>query len=476
MKQLKAFFVVLLATPIALSAADPQTALITVHADKPGAKIPADFLGFSCEKKILSRDCFQPDNKVLIALFRNLGSGVLRVGGNEVDSTSWSRTDSTPIASMEENRYSEKPSTIGPKSVDNLYGFAKASGWRVVHGLNLAANDPAMAADEAAYAMQVGGPMLAALEIGNEPNLYPKGPKREGKRPSNYGYPQYRQECDGYVRAIREKLPTAPLAGPATTRICKWFPDFVTDFRPHMALMMSHIYPLSAKEEDPKSPRFTSVENLLSIKVEQEWVPQLEASKAAGIPFRLGECNTASGGGKKGVSDAFASALWGVDFFFDVAEHGGAGVNLHGGFNPGNYSPLCYIKKEHRYEPAPLYYGMLFFHQAAQGRIVPVDCQTSAKFTVHAVRADDGKLRVVLINKDISQSVTASIASGSHAKAELIRLLAPSVSATDGVTLAGNSVAKDGTWTPNAGEKVPSVNGRFEVTIPAASAALITID
>jgi len=466
----------LVAAPLALAAAESQTALVTVHADKPGVAIPSDFLGFSCEKKILSRDCFQPDNQALITLFRNLGSGVLRVGGNEVDSTSWSRTDTTPIASMEENRYSEKPSSIGPKSVDNLYAFAKASGWRVVHGLNLAANDPAMAADEAAYAMQVGGPMVLALEIGNEPNLYPKGPKREGKRPSIYGYPQYRQECEGYVRAIRAKLPAAPLAGPATTRICKWFPDFVTDFRPHMALMMSHIYPLSAKEEDPKSPRFTSVENLLSIKVEQEWVPQLEASKAAGIPFRLGECNTASGGGKKGASDAFASALWGVDFFFDVAEHGGAGVNLHGGFNPGNYSPLCYIKKEKRYEPAALYYGMLFFHQAAQGRIVPVECQSKAKLAAHVVLADDGKLRVVLINKDLTQSVIASINCASRTKAEVIRLAAPSVNATEGVTLAGVAVAKDGTWSPQASEQVPCANGRCEIIIPAVSAALITLE
>ena len=466
-----------LAPLYATDAPTSQTALVTIHPEKPGVAIPADFLGFSCEKKILSRECFQPGNAVLIKLFRNLGPGVLRVGGNEVDSTSWSRTEMTPLGSMKENRYSEKPSTIGPLSLDNLYAFAKQSGWRVIHGLNLGANDPTMAADEAAYAFQVGGPMVLALEIGNEPNLYPKNEKRAGRRPGNYGYAQYRQEVEGYAGAVRSKLPNASLAGPATTRICKWFPDFVADFKTRMALFTSHIYPLSAKEANPQSPRFASVENLLSIKVEQEWLPQLEASKAAGIPFRLDECNTASGGGKTGVSDAFASALWGVDFLFDVAEHGGAGVNLHGGFTPGNYSPICYLKKEDRYEASPLYYGMLLFHQAARGRVAPVECQTSAKITAHAVMGDDRKLRVVLINKDLTQSVVASIASGLPGKrAEVIRLSAPSVTSTEGVTLAGSAVAKDGTWTPQPGAPVPCMNGKCEVSLPAASAALLTIE
>jgi hypothetical protein len=362
-------------------------------------------------------------------------------------------------------------------SLDHLYAFAKRSGWRVIHGVNLGANDPAMAADEAAYALQVGGPLLLAIEIGNEPNLYPKNAKRSGKRPRNYGYAQYRQEVEGYVRAIRSRLPHAPLAGPATTRTCKWFPEFVADFKTRMSLTTSHIYPLSAKEANPQSPRFASVDNLLRAKVEEKWLPQLEASKAAGIPFRLGECNTASGGGKTGVSDAFAAALWGVDFLFDVAEHGGAGVNLHGGFTPGNYSPICYRKKEDRYEASPLYYGMLLFHQAARGHVVRVECQASANFTAHAAIGDDHKLRVVLINKDLTRPVVASIAPGpTRSTAQLIRLSAPCVSSTEGVTLARSAVARDGSWTPQPGEGARCANGKFEVPVPAASAALLTIE
>lgn len=160
---------------------------------------------------------------------------------------------------------------------------------------------------------------------------------------------------------------------------------------------------------------------------------------------------------------------------FKVAEQGGAGINLHGGYTPGKYSPIYFSDGD--YHAAPIYYSMLLFRQAAQGRVVPVECQTSANFIAHAVLGDDHKLRVVLINKDLTQSVKASIAAGaSFKKAEIIRLSAPSVTSTEEITLAGNAVAKDGTWAPQPGEKLPCVNGKFKVTSPAGSAALLTID
>ncbi|MEI7728732.1 MAG: glycosyl hydrolase family 79 C-terminal domain-containing protein [Verrucomicrobiota bacterium] len=453
-----------------------QTALVTVHPEKPGVKIPADFLGFSCEKKILSIECFHPGNSVVLNLYRNLGGGVLRIGANEVESTYWSRTGTNPPSGMKTIGYNLKPVTIGPLSVDNLYAFAKQSGWRVIHGLNFGANDPAMAADEAAYALQVGGPLVLAFEVGNEPNLYHEG----STRPPNYRYPQYRAEIENYNRVILARLPKAPLAGPATTWAFGWYKEYLGDFKSRLALATAHTYVLSAKEENPLAPRFATVENLLSAKsaqnTEKNWLPQLEAASAAHLPFRIGECNSASGGGKRGVSDAFASALWSTDFLFDVAEHGGAGVNFHGGFGsrPG-YSPFCFIRN--RYSANPIYYSMLLFHQAARGQVVPVECQTPANLTAHAVLGDDHKLRVVLINKDLTNSVVATIMPGTpRTKAEMIRLRAPSVTSTEGVTLAGSAVAEDGTWKPQPGTPVPCANGKCEVSLPAASAALLTLE
>jgi hypothetical protein len=470
----------LLAPLTVLHAADvpaSHVALVTIHPEKPGMEIPADFLGFSFEKKILSIECFQPKNPALINLFTNLGKGVLRIGANEVESTYWSRNETNPPAGMKNIGYSLKPLTIGPLSVDNLYGFARQSGWRVIHGLNLGANDPAMAADEAAYAWQAGGPMVLAFEVGNEPNLYHEG----SIRMANYNYAQYRQEFEGYVSAIRSKLPDAPMAGPATTWAFSWFKNFLADFKTRIALATSHTYVLSANETNSHAARFATVENLLSVQTAQNtakknWLPQRDACDAAHVPLRIGECNSASGGGKSGVSDVFAAALWSTDFLFDAAEHGVAGINFHGGFGSrAGYSPFCF--RHNRYSVNPIYYSMLLFHQAARGRLVSVECQTPANFTAHAVLGDDHKLRVVLINKDLTNSVVASIAAGAPiSKAEVIRLSAPSVTSTEGVTLAGSAINEDGTWTPQPGAPVPRVNGNFEVSLPAASAALLTIE
>ena len=66
--------------------------LITVHPEQPGVAIPANFLGFSYEKSTLAGNHFNPTNSVMVNLFRNLGNGVLRLGGNLVEFTHWSRT------------------------------------------------------------------------------------------------------------------------------------------------------------------------------------------------------------------------------------------------------------------------------------------------------------------------------------------------------------------------------------------------
>ena len=455
-----------------------QTALVTVHPEKPGVKIPADFLGFSFEKKMLSIEAFHPANVALLNLFTNLGGGVLRVGANEGDTTFWSRTELKPLSKQKNLGYSLKRLTIGPVSLDNLYAFAKRSGWRVIHGLNLGTVDPVMAADESAYALQVGGPLVLALEIGNEPNLYRTKPPQVGLRPAKYNYDQYRKEIESYHHEILKKLPRAPLAGPATTRFCDWLPKFVKDFKDQTALVTSHGYALSGSETNQQSVWFASVENLMRPQKDKEevWLPKLEAAKAAGLPFRLDEYNTCTSGGRVGVSDVFASALWNLDFMLEIAAHGAAGVNVHGGFSarPG-YSPLSY--RDNHYVANPIYYSMLMFHQAAQGQLVTVDCQSAANFVAHAVQGDDHKLRVVLINKDLKQTVVASVVTGaSHAKATVMRLCAPSATATGGVTLAGSAVAKDGTWTPQASEPVPCANGTCDVILPAASAALLTIE
>jgi len=83
----------------------------------------------------------------------------------------------------------------------------------------------------------------------------------------------------------------------------------------------------------------------------------------------------------------------------------------------------------------------------------------------------------VLVNKDLTRPVVASVAFGSKAtRVEAIRLTAPEVTSTQGITLAGSAVAADGTWTPQPGETVPCADGSCDVSLPIASAVLLTIN
>ena len=460
-----------------LVAAEPATATVRVRVDQPGPAVAADFIGLSTEKKLMTRDCFHGRNQDLIALCRTLGPGVLRIGANNVDSTFFRRDFVAAPEPMSKNRYVTEPRTIGPRPVGELFDFARAAGWKVIYGVNLGAKDPAMSADEAAYAWEVGAKELVAVEIGNEPNLYPKGPKREGIRPGNWGYPQYKAEFAAVADAIRAKDARIPLTGPAVTKGTKWMPLFLADFKDRIALSTSHVYLLSGSETDPKAARFASVEKLLSEKFLEDWQLKLRESKAAGVPYRVAECNTAFNGGKRGVSDSFASALWAIDFMYDVAREGGFGVNFHGGFTPNNYSAIHHDRQTGRYVAAPLYYGMLFFSRAAQGRLVATTCESKAALAAHAALGADGKLRLTLLNKDLARPVAASVdVGGKFTHGQMMRLTAPSATATTDVTFAGTAVDADGHWAPKTTEALSVTGGATSVIVPPASAALLILE
>ena len=122
--------------------------------------IPDRFMGLSYEKIAMSYSYFHPSNRDLIALFRCLGNGVLRIGGGSVDHVLWMATGSGTHAQ------------VTPANIEALAGFLRATGWMCLYGVNLATSTPALAAEEVAYAVATLGPSLLGIEIGNEPDGY----------------------------------------------------------------------------------------------------------------------------------------------------------------------------------------------------------------------------------------------------------------------------------------------------------------
>ena len=458
---------------LTLAAGESIPAQIDVDATKPGLTIPADFLGISYEKNALVEPHFKAENTVFVNLHRNLGAGTLRLGGNKVELTRWQADAS---ASLDK---ATGLAVIGRTTLDNFYGFLKATEWKCLHGINLAGNQPDSSADEAAYALKVGGTSILAIELGNEPNLY----TNHDLRKKGYDCPTYLPEAAAAIKVIRARNPGIILAGPATARRPDhWFEDAVAGLKGQLQIGTSHLYALSGGSTNPKSANFPSIENLLLPATMAKDVTMVDehlaAAKAAGMRYRLAEFNSVSNGGRTGVSDTFVSALWATDFLFSVAAHGADGVNFHCNLKPGSYSPMSTVKGETRYTVHPLYYAMLLFHDAGQGRLLPTKVKSTANLVAHATLDDSGKVRVVLVNKDLTQDVVATVQVGTRFRAGSVhRLTAPQASSKDGVTYANTVVAADGRWQRTlATEKAVAVhNGRAVVSLPPASALVLTL-
>ena len=92
--------------------------------------------------------------------------------------------------------------------------------------------------------------------------------------------------------------------------------------------------------------------------------------------------NSFSGGGRPGVSDSFGAALWVLEYMFELASAGCAGVNMETGVNQrgfvSSYSPIGDDEKGH-YRATPEFYGMLAFGQAGGGRVI--GCEVDARGT-----------------------------------------------------------------------------------------------
>ena len=427
--------------------------------------IPPDFMGLGYETSSVARQgLLSGRNRSYVQLVRALGAqGEIRVGGNTSDYSAYSSEGQAVSA--------PKATVVNKAVIEDLGTFLEATGWKLIWGLNLGSGTPQQAVEEAQAVAAAVKDKLLALEIGNEPDLFAKA-----HRPQGYEYAQFLEEYRRYRDAIRAKLPHVPFAGPDVARQTDWVTQFAADEGRDIKLLTHHYY----AEGPPQNPAST-MENLLR---GNERLPRIlaecrSASQSANVPYRICETNSCFGGGKPGVSDTFAAALWGLDFLFTLASADSSGVNLETGVNQlgliSSYSPLG--DDEHgNYSAKPLYYAMLAFAHASRGRRVNVQYDAGdLNVKAYAVRGEDQRLTVTLINKEAARDVGVNIVSTrAFAHGDLLRLAAPSLESKTGVTLGGSVVASDGQWTASRREQLATHGNEYAVSVPAASAAVVT--
>jgi hypothetical protein len=168
---------------------------------------------------------------------------------------------------------------------------------------------------------------------------------------------------------------------------------------------------------------------------------------------------------------------------FEMVRAGVDGVNIHT-FPGAGYELFSFSRRNGRWRAsiAPEYYGLLTFAKATPpgARLLGVSGNVSSQLKVWATSAPDGRTRVVLINENLARTQVVAVRVPRTTGAATLELLrAPTVRASSGVTLGGRSFgSQTGTGTlPRASgtTSVTPTNGRYVVSLPAASAALLTV-
>lgn len=447
----------------------------TLVLSTPTVKIATNFLGFSHEwtnlQKIMGSSDSGGTNTIYQTLVRTLttnmdGPLVLRIGGGS--------TDTSGVAT---------PATVAP-----LVDVAQQVNVKFILGVNLGSDNLNLAKQQAAtFTSQVASNTLMALEIGNEPDGY----ATNGYRSSTYSYsaylPQFDQWSNGVSAASTSPVPM--IAGPVFGTDF-WIPSARLDLADSVfkaGLVTQHLYPGCYNPADPLPNNFLLQPTTSTLRLYYVQPYAATAHQAHSI-FRLAEMNSVCDGGQPGLSDSFSSALWGIDTMFEDVNAGIDGVNWNTASDGGPYDLFQFNfwndngKNLYGLDTVrPLYYGLLFFSQAAgkNAELLPASTVTNANVKVWATADSIGKGHLVIINKDQTIGGNVQLTLPGYSSGSVVRLAASNYLATSGVTIGGQTYdnSPDGTLQGSpVSETIYPASGVWTVSVNPTSAVLVNLE
>lgn len=490
----------LLAFPgLADAAAKKPLLTATVDPRSSGRTVPEHFQGFSLEwptvRIFAGSEAFglNGPNMELIRLITNEGRSapVLRIGGGSSDLTYWDPTGTAP-------RGPRRKIAVTPDMLRTLGSFADRTGMPLLPGVNLTEDEQNPI--EMTQALVEGLPRekLMAVELGNEPELFPKF----GARPEDWEFPDYVAEMQDLVDGLKAKHPDTVFAGPSA--LAGWRMNQTTLLRRlkgSLGMLTWHNYPLTTPTDTDGDKNIKqnplnigSIENLMSDRSTLSWAslwqPLVAEARKAKLPFRLTEVNSVSHGGMLKVSSTLAAALWVVDYQFAMAAIGAQGVNLTS--TSPYYSPVFtgydFEKQQWVVQPKPPMFGMWLFARAAPAGskvlTAPIFKQTydvKKPARVWATRDKDGTVRVVVLNRhDRSGIAEVRVPRVKGRTAKVERLTARKLDNIQGLTFAGQTLPVNTTTGKVTGrrrsERVTiGKGGKLRLKMPRGGAALVTL-
>jgi len=429
---------------------------LSVPRDATGAHMPIDFLGLSYEvQQFADPSFFSAQNSGLIRQFKALSSnGVLRLGGNTSEFAYWKPKPDSPEPEHPQVREVEgEPKAhyyaVTPEAVRNLAEFLQATGWNCVYGIGMGTNTPARAAEEAVFVAEMLGDRLQYFQVGNEVDLF----GRHLRDPKTWSAKTYLQEWLSLSRAVAAGVPAAKFGMPDVASNVSWLAELADLWpsiqAPPRVTTLSHHYYFGGPATNPD----VNIPNLLKPatmrRVQNTANVASTAASKMGARVRMTEGNTCYRGGKPGVSDVFAAALWSADYSLLLASNDYSGINLHGGTGksvansvggslPGDtlleakgetaeqiaahphpfYTPIATFGSDYALEPVAQ--GLKFAASFSGGTLLKADFSTQLQdtgvnATAYAARLPDGHTSVIILNKDAAADLEAELDFGREA-------------------------------------------------------------
>lgn len=482
------FVAVAILSHVDLADSNPQRlgrATVTVAANATSRPVPRSYLGLSTE--YWSLPLYASRLRLFeraLTLLRVPGDGplVLRIGGDSADRTFWDpRRAVLPAWAY----------AVTPRWSSLLARIVRRLRLRVIIDLNLITGSPALAADWARAAeKRLPHGSIVGFEIGNEPDIYRRtawaseaadGLVADPGLPSALTPVGYVADFRAYAAAIHAVAPRVPLIGPALANPrahADWVTTLVADRPPSLSTVSAHSYVYSGCVHR-WSRRYPTIARLLSqhatAGVASSLAADIRAARRAGLRFRLSELNSVNCGGRRGVSDSFATALWAPEMLFDLLRAGVDGVDIHTRADMIN-APFAIDSSG--LVARPLLYGLLTFVRAlgTDPRLVQLrlDARSSLRLHAWAVETGDGRLNVLIIN-DGRRDLRVRVDLPTRGAAVVQRLLARSPRSLSGVTLDGQWIGHDGRWHGTRSDEAAKRGRRgYMVLVPRYSATIVS--
>ncbi|MFZ0038019.1 MAG: hypothetical protein WAK91_11390 [Candidatus Acidiferrales bacterium] len=478
---------------------------LAIPSEATGPHMPVDFVGLSYEvQQLADPSFFSAQNSGLIREFKALSlTGVLRLGGNTSEFAYWkpapdSREPEHPLVREVAGEPKAHYYGVTVEAVKNLTQFLQATGWSCVYGIGMGTNTPSRAAEEAVVVAEMLGDRLQYSQIGNEADLF----DRHLRDPKTWSVKTYLVEWLNLARAIAARVPAAKFGMPDVASNVSWLTEIADQWpsiqSPPHVLTLTHHYYFGGPATNPE----VNIPNLLKPATMQSVQSTANIATAAagkiGARVRMTEGNTCYRGGKPGVSDVFAAALWSADYSLLLASSDYLGVNLHGGTGksvansvggslPGDalleangetpeqiaahphpfYTPIATFGSDYTLEPVA--YGLKFAGSFSGGTFLRTEFSTKLQAagvnaTAYAAKLPGGQTSVIILNKDAAADLEVELdfGHGIGGEVETESLQAPALDSREA------SIT-----TPT---KVGSLKqGKCSVTVPHATGLRVTV-